>query len=171
MRTVFGSFHAFSCIDSITLFRADKCSLSCIQLKHDYLKEERGYTVSDACLIEVSTFKLETGARGDKLMIAHLNSSYVLPEEYLKAEQGSPSKHEYRQGLVYVMPGASNAHVLIAVNLVAMLRNHVRGSGCRVYTVDTKVRIETVNIYYYPDVAISCDARDRAFEDFCAIPV
>ena len=103
-------------------------------------------------------------------MIASPNFSYVLPEEYLRAEQDSPVKHEYRQGLVYAMAGASNAHVLIAVNWVAMLRNHVRGSGCRVYTADTKVRIETVNAYYYPDVAISCDERDRAFKDFLRYP-
>ena len=93
-----------------------------------------------------------------------------LPEEYLTAEQDSPVKHEYRQGLVYAMAGASNAHVLIAVNWVAMLRNHVRGSGCRVYTSDTKVRIETVNTYYYPDVAISCDERDKTFKDFLRYP-
>ena len=103
-------------------------------------------------------------------MIANPNSSYVLPEVYLKAEQDSPMKHEYRQGLVYAMAGASNAHVLIAVHLIAMLRTHVRGSGCRVYTSDTKVRIETVNTYYYPDVAISCDQRDRAFKDFLRYP-
>ena len=32
-------------------------------------------------------------------MIANPNSSYVLPEDYLMA-QDSPVKHEYRQGLV-----------------------------------------------------------------------
>ena len=103
-------------------------------------------------------------------MIASPNFSYVLPEEYLRAEQDSPVKHEYRQGLVCAMAGASNAHVLIAGNLLAMLRNHVRGSGCRAYISDTKVRIETVNTYYYPDVAISCDERDRAFKDFLRYP-
>ncbi len=103
-------------------------------------------------------------------MIANPNSSYVLPEDYLKAEQDSAVKHEYRQGLVYAMAGASNNHVLIAVNLVAMLRNHVRGSGCRVYTSDTKVHIESIESYYYPDVAISCDQRDREFRDFLRYP-
>lgn len=43
-------------------------------------------------------------------------------------------------------------------------------SGCRIYTSDTKVRIENVNIYYYPDLAISCDERDRAFKDFLRYP-
>jgi Uma2 family endonuclease len=68
------------------------------------------------------------------------------------------------------MARASNIHVLIAVNLVAVLRNHVRGSGCRVYTSDTKVQIESVKTYYYPDLAISCDQRDRELKDFLRHP-
>jgi Uma2 family endonuclease len=104
------------------------------------------------------------------MMVASLDSSYMSPEAYLKAEQDSLIKHEYRQGLVYAMAGASNTHVSIAVNLVAMFRNHVRGSGCRVYTADTKVHIESVKTYYYPDVAISCDQRDRELKDFLRHP-
>jgi len=103
-------------------------------------------------------------------MIANPSSSYVLPEEYLKAEQDSPVKHEYRQGLVYAMAGASNAHVLIAGNLLTMLRNHVRGSGCRTYISDTKVNIEVVKTYYYPDVVVSCNERDKTFKDFLRYP-
>jgi Uma2 family endonuclease len=104
------------------------------------------------------------------MMVAILNSNYMSPGEYLKAEQDSSIKHEYRQGLVYAMAGASNVHVLVAGNLFAMLRNHVRGSGCRAYISDTKVQIESVKTYYYPDVAISCDQRDREFKDFLRHP-
>jgi Uma2 family endonuclease len=104
------------------------------------------------------------------MMVASLNSSYMSPEAYLKAEQDSLIKHEYRQGLVYAMAGASNAHVLVAGNLFAMLRNHVRGSGYRAYISDTKVQIDSVKTYYYPDVAISCDQRDREFKDFLRHP-
>lgn len=103
-------------------------------------------------------------------MIANPNPLYISPEEYFKVEQESVLKHEYRCGQVYAMAGASNAHVLITVNLVAMLRNHVRGSNCRVYTADTKVHIESVESYYYPDVAVSCDQRDRAFKNFLRYP-
>jgi Uma2 family endonuclease len=104
------------------------------------------------------------------MMVASLNSSYMSPEAYLKAEQDSLIKHEYRQGLVYAMAGASNTHVLIAGNLLAMLRNHVRESGCRAYISDTKVQIESIKTYYYPDLAISCDQRDREFKDFLRHP-
>lgn len=58
---------------------------------------------------------------------------YISIEEYLQAEKSSPIKHEYIQGQIYAMAGASDAHVTIAANLVALLRNHIRGTGCRIY--------------------------------------
>jgi Uma2 family endonuclease len=103
-------------------------------------------------------------------MIANPSSSYVSSVDYLEAEQTSSIKHEYQRGLVYAMAGASNTHVLIAVNWVAMLRNHVRGSGCRIYTSDTKVHINPAESYYYPDLAVSWDQRDREFKDFLRYP-
>jgi Uma2 family endonuclease len=103
-------------------------------------------------------------------MVSSLSSGPMSPEEYLKAEQDSLIKHEYQRELVYAMAGVSNTHVLIAGNLFAMLRNHVRGSGCRTYVSDTKVHIESVKTYYYPDVAISCDHQDRELKDFLRHP-
>jgi Uma2 family endonuclease len=125
---------------------------------------------SKFAFLKLIGLKLALKMLRNKFMIANPNSSYILPEVYLKEEQDSLMKHEYRWGQVYAMAGASNAHVLIAVNLVAMLRNHVRGSGCRVYTADTKVHIASVESYYYPDVAVSCDQRDRAFKNFLRYP-
>ncbi|MEG4285511.1 Uma2 family endonuclease [Microcoleus sp. A006_D1] len=99
-------------------------------------------------------------------MIANKSQNYISPEEYLKLEELSQIKHEYIQGEVYAMAGASDAHVTVAGNLFALLRNHVRGSGCRVYMSDMKARIESKNLYYYPDVMVSCDERDKAFQSF-----
>ena len=94
-------------------------------------------------------------------MIASKSDTYISPEEYLEGEKNSPIKHEYRQGEVYAMSGASDAHDTIAGNLFAMLRSHVRGKGCRVYTPDMKVRVEAADVFYYPDVKVTCDARDK----------
>lgn len=90
--------------------------------------------------------------------------NYISPEEYLQAEETSIVKHEYIDGQVYAMVGASDAHVTIAGNLFTMLKNHLRGKGCRVFISDMKVEIESRNIYYYPDVLVTCDERDRAFQ-------
>ncbi|WP_339458513.1 Uma2 family endonuclease [Nodularia spumigena] len=86
---------------------------------------------------------------------------YVTPEEYLEMEERSDIKHEYIDGYIYAMAGALDSHVTIALNLATLLRNHVRGSGCRVYIADMKARIESLNRFYYPDVMVTCDKRDQ----------
>ncbi|WP_066381449.1 MULTISPECIES: Uma2 family endonuclease [unclassified Anabaena] len=103
-------------------------------------------------------------------MIANPSYNYIAPENYLKGEENSPIKHEYRQGDVYAMAGASNTHVVISLNIASSLRNHLRGKGCQAYISDTKVHIESLNTYYYPDVIVSCDQRDRAFDNFIRYP-
>ncbi len=96
--------------------------------------------------------------------------AYFSPEEYLEIEKISPIKHEYVGGEVYAMAGASDPHDTIALNLLTLLRNHVRGSGCRVYTGDMKVRVEEANAFYYPDGTVTCDPRDRNLVYFKRYP-
>jgi Uma2 family endonuclease len=85
----------------------------------------------------------------------------LTPEEYLSAEAQSSAKHEYIDGSVYAMAGASDAHVTIALNVATALKNHLRGSNCRTFISDMKLRIEDLNRFYYPDVLVTCDERDR----------
>ena len=94
-------------------------------------------------------------------MIANPSHDYISPQDYLAREELSPIKHEYIDGQINAMAGANDPHVTISLNLGSLLRNHVRGTGCRVYMVDMKAYIETANIFYYPDVMVTCDARDR----------
>lgn len=103
-------------------------------------------------------------------MIASRDITHFPPEDYLSHEQDSPTKHEYRDGDVYAMAGASEAHVTIAGNIFALLRSHVRGTGCRAYMSDMKARIEATNCYYYPDVLVTCDERDRDLKQFKQYP-
>jgi Uma2 family endonuclease len=98
-------------------------------------------------------------------MVASKSDIYVSPEDYLAGEKVSPIKHEYRQGEIYAKIGASKAHVIIMGNVSVLLRNHLRGSGCMPYMADIKVRNETSNFFYYPDVAVTCDERDRNADD------
>ncbi|BAY26986.1 hypothetical protein NIES2100_68060 [Calothrix sp. NIES-2100] len=95
---------------------------------------------------------------------------YLTPEEYLQMEERSDIKHEYIDGYIYAMAGALDTHVTIALNLASFLRNHVRGSGCRVYIADMKARIESLNRYYYPDVMVTCDQRDQATPAYKRFP-
>ena len=103
-------------------------------------------------------------------MTTSQNYTYLSPEDYLASEKDSPIKHEYIQGQVYAMAGASDAHTTVAGNLFTLLRNHVRGTGCRVYMADMKAQIESANVFYYPDVMVTCDERDRNSSYFKRYP-
>lgn len=78
-------------------------------------------------------------------------------EEYLAGEQVSEVRHEYIAGQVFAMAGASEAHNLIAGNVHARLRAHLRGSACRTFISDMKVRVEAADTFYYPDVMVTCE--------------
>ena len=93
-------------------------------------------------------------------MIATPKFDYITPDEYLEMEEKSEIKHEYIDGYVYAMAGANDPHVTIALNMAFVIRNHLRGSNCRVYMSDMKARIDSLNRFYYPDVMVTCDPRD-----------
>lgn len=95
---------------------------------------------------------------------------YLTPEDYLQLEAESPVKNEYFGGEVYAMAGASDVHVTIAGNLFALLRSHVRGTGCRVYISDMKARLEARNRFFYPDVMVTCDPRDQETAGYKRFP-
>ncbi|WP_041740747.1 Uma2 family endonuclease [Calothrix sp. PCC 6303] len=103
-------------------------------------------------------------------MITNHHQNHLSPQEYLEGEKISQIKHEYIDGEVYAMAGASDAHVTITGNLYMLLRNHHRGSGCRVYMADMKAQVEELNRYFYPDVMVTCDTRDQASDYFKSHP-
>lgn len=104
-------------------------------------------------------------------MTVSKSHAYFTPENYLEIERISPIKHEYLQGQMVAMAGASKAHVIITGNLSALLVNHLRGTGCIAYATDMKVRLPGLNLFYYPDLAVTCNDRDRrSNEDFILHP-
>ena len=98
-------------------------------------------------------------------MFLHTYPAVFSPEDYLELEQGSAIKHEYLQGRMVAMAGASKAHMMITGNLAALLLNHLRGQSCLVYANEMKVRLAELNIFYYPDIAVTCDDRDRQSQE------
>jgi len=63
------------------------------------------------------------------------------PEDYLSYEQDQPVRHELVDGYLYAMTGATDRHEEIALNLASALRVYLRGSPCRVYKSDLKIRV------------------------------
>jgi Uma2 family endonuclease len=84
-------------------------------------------------------------------------------EDYLAAEERSQTRHEYLGGAVYAMAGASDEHIALSMNLAFALRNHLQNTPCRVQMSDGKVRLRLggEDVFYYPDVMVVCDPRDR----------
>ena len=85
-------------------------------------------------------------------------------EDYLASEDGGEVRHEYIDGQLYAMTGASDRHGLITLNIATCLRPLLRGTPCQLFANDMKVRlkISQQDIFYYPDLLLSCDPTDRA---------
>lgn len=81
--------------------------------------------------------------------------------DYLRLEACSPVRHEYVVGQVYAMTGASLRHNIIAGNIYSLLRNHLRGSPCRTFMADAKLRVAKKQSIYYPDVMVTCAAQHQ----------
>jgi Uma2 family endonuclease len=83
--------------------------------------------------------------------------AYSLSEEaYLQGERESRLKHEFYAGRAYAMAGASEQHNLIAMNIATLLRTHLRGSGCRAYPSDMRLKVMQTGLNTYPDFSIVC---------------
>jgi Uma2 family endonuclease len=80
---------------------------------------------------------------------------YLIEEEYLEFERNSEIKHEYFDGEIFAMSGASRKHNLIVSNVISSLMSQLK-KRCRVYPSDMRVKIETTKLYTYPDVMIVC---------------
>jgi Uma2 family endonuclease len=80
------------------------------------------------------------------------------PEDYLELEQKSEVRHEYVRGRAFAMAGVTEAHDAIVVNLTVLVGSQIRGSGCRVFSSDMKLRVEATGSFYYPDLMVSCEA-------------
>lgn len=84
--------------------------------------------------------------------------------DFLAWERDQTEKHEYSDGEVFAMAGASETHVTVTGNLYMALRSHMRGGPCRVLQTDMKLRVEASDAFYYPDILVTCDERDRGPE-------
>jgi Uma2 family endonuclease len=82
--------------------------------------------------------------------------------EYLEFENDGSIKHEFVNGVVFAMSGASRRHNLIAGDLHTALNVHLPITKCQAYTLDTKVHVKAADDerYFYPDVFVTCSELD-----------
>ena len=89
--------------------------------------------------------------------------------EFLAWEEMQTVKHEFvrgevfemgRPGETYAMAGAGEAHVTLTGNAFIALRQHLKGTPCRCFFVDMKLRVEAAEAYFYPDLMVTCSQAD-----------
>ena len=84
-------------------------------------------------------------------------TTFYTPEEYLALERSCETKHEYYNGEIFAMSGASKWHVLIVTNLIVALGSQLKESPCTVYSTDLRLQVAPTGLYTYPDVIVLCD--------------
>jgi Uma2 family endonuclease len=87
-------------------------------------------------------------------------------EEYLARERVAPYKSEYYRGQIFAMAGGTPRHNTTGGNIFASLRGRLRGTHCRPYNSDQRIRIPTNGLSTYPDISVVCgelqlDPQDR----------
>ena len=87
--------------------------------------------------------------------VAYEKQKYTI-EEYLLMERASEVKHEYYQGEIFAMAGASNRHNIISINLIIGLYPKSKTSSCFPYGSDMRIHIPENTLFTYPDISIIC---------------
>lgn len=82
-------------------------------------------------------------------------------ETYLAWESEQPGRNFYYRGEIFAMVGVRQAHAHVALNVGAAFKSALRGTPCRAFVSDVKLRIDAADAVFYPDVMVSCDPRDR----------
>ncbi len=104
------------------------------------------------------------------IIAARDEERYFTPEEYFSWEETQLEKHELIDGRVYAMGGGTRNHSDIAGNFLAIIKPHLRGSGCKTYNSDCRVNILNTLNYTYPDLSVTCDPRDNSSAQYITYP-
>jgi Uma2 family endonuclease len=88
---------------------------------------------------------------------------FISVEGYLEGELRSDVRHEYYDGRVYAMAGASARHNVAVLYFASRIAAALEDGPCQAFVTDMKVRLSLRNadLFYYPDVFVACDPEDR----------
>jgi len=85
-------------------------------------------------------------------------------DEYLAIERESEERYQYLDGEILLMAGESPQHADVSTNLTGVFWSLLKGTPCRLWSKDTKVRSGRLpkrghsikGLYSYPDGIIVC---------------
>lgn len=84
-------------------------------------------------------------------------------QEYFSLVKESDERYEYWNGEIFLMSGASPEHVMIADNLLTLLKTQLRGHNCRPFSSDIRLKVPTAPPFRYADISVACG--EFIFED------
>ena len=89
---------------------------------------------------------------------------FYTPEHYLALEDVAAYKHEYYNGEIFAMAGATVDHARIVNNFSRALAETFEDSSCEAFANDIKLQSATKDYYTYPDIVIVCGELQYAEE-------
>jgi Uma2 family endonuclease len=91
---------------------------------------------------------------------------YTSPQEYLALERDSKEKHEYFEGKVLGMAGASLAHNRIVGNLLREIGVLLKDRPCEILPSDIRISVPSKTSYMYPDAVNVCGQPEMEDDKF-----
>lgn len=91
---------------------------------------------------------------------------YITAEEYLTTERLATEKHEYFEGEIFAMSGASFEHNDIFKNTYLDIGFQLKGKKCQPYGSDLRIHIPKNSLYTYPDISVICGERESTDDKF-----
>jgi Uma2 family endonuclease len=84
--------------------------------------------------------------------------SHLSPQDYYRIERDADWRSEYFDGEMFAMAGGSPMHSLVKSNVITSLNVALRrrGSACRTFDSDLRVRVPKTGLRTYPDASVIC---------------
>jgi Uma2 family endonuclease len=101
--------------------------------------------------------------------MAQPETKYISEKEYLAFERSALDKHEYYQGEIFLMSGASFKHNLIESNLRGSLHEFLKDKNCNEFGSNLRIHIPSNSLYTYPDIIVLCEEPNFVDEEFDTI--
>ena len=88
------------------------------------------------------------------MLVSQTQKHPISESQYLADEAGRDLKHEYIDGHVYAMSGASRNHRILCGNFFSLLHAHLQDNPCE---PSWDARVKAAGNYFYPDMVVDCD--------------
>jgi len=94
-------------------------------------------------------------------MVALFSRRNYTLEDYLSVEEMSSVRHELVDGQIFAMAGGTPEHAALSAAIVVLLGGKLRGSRCRPYSAELRIRVLATGLATYADAAIICGDPER----------